>query len=300
MAALDPLADASEVTPGRLYFIPIKRIASLRHSPLARAGHCFCVDEELVYQPFFADFGPLNLGQTYRYCELLRHILKDTAAEGKKVFHITSGDPHKLANSAVLALGLGPWLWSCNCAAGASNHRFIPQPGGPDQRRTDLAPWAARGTDGSSGDCGPLETSETGSSADDSNQLGASKEFNDHNQSSSQVVAAGSKRSNYEVLADGASTKGSTGMVAATKEQSPAVKAAISMLKFYKGMISPLIPWSCRYIPTCSEYAMQAYAKYGVLKGTALTACRLLRCNPFGGYGYDPPRWIGEPPPPEL
>eukprot|EP00899_Mesostigma_viride_P011663 jgi/Mesvir1/20498/Mv12384-RA.1 len=102
MAALDPLTDASEVTPGRLYFIPIKRIASLRHSPLARAGHCFCVDEELVYQPFFADFGPLNLGQTYRYCELLRHILKDTAAEGKKVFHITSGDPHKLANSAVL------------------------------------------------------------------------------------------------------------------------------------------------------------------------------------------------------
>eukprot|EP00899_Mesostigma_viride_P000107 jgi/Mesvir1/10097/Mv06970-RA.1 len=71
---------------------------------------------------------------------------------------------------------------------------------------------------------------------DDSNQLGASKEFNDHNQSSSQVVAAGSKRSNYEVLADGASTKGSTGMVAATKEQSPAVKAAISMLKFYKGL----------------------------------------------------------------
>eukprot|EP00899_Mesostigma_viride_P023841 jgi/Mesvir1/4641/Mv07804-RA.1 len=135
-----------------------------------------------------------------------------------------------------MTAGLGPWLWSCNCAAGASNHRFIPQPGGPDQRRTDLAPWAARGTDGSSGDCGPLETSETGSSADDSNQLGASKEFNDHNQSSSQVVAAGSKRSNYEVLADGASTKGSTGMVAATKEQSPAVKAAISMLKFYKGL----------------------------------------------------------------
>eukprot|EP00898_Chlorokybus_atmophyticus_P000346 jgi/Chlat1/1311/Chrsp118S01720 len=91
--------------------------------------------------------------------------------------------------------------------------------------------------------------------------------------------------------------------------RSPAVKAAVSMLKFYKGvseqkrvyagLISPLLPPSCRYIPTCSEYAMQAraYTKYGVAKGTVLTAWRLMRCNPFGGSGYDPPRWFGEPPP---
>ncbi|MCO5607793.1 hypothetical protein L7F22_061994 [Adiantum nelumboides] len=45
--------------------------------------------------------------------------------------------------------------------------------------------------------------------------------------------------------------------------------------------ISPFMPSSCRFIPSCSEYSMQAYKKYGVLKGTMLTAWRLLRCNPL-------------------
>ncbi|MQL87322.1 hypothetical protein Taro_019864 [Colocasia esculenta] len=60
------------------------------------------------------------------------------------------------------------------------------------------------------------------------------------------------------------------------------VKVALSMLKFYKREISPLLPASCRYLPTCSEYSMQAYKKYGVAKGTILTAWRLCRCNPLG------------------
>ncbi|KAL0545108.1 hypothetical protein IC582_020250 [Cucumis melo] len=72
------------------------------------------------------------------------------------------------------------------------------------------------------------------------------------------------------------------------------VKAALSMLKFYKREISPLLPNSCRYLPTCSEYSMQAYKKYGVAKGTVLTAWRLCRCNPLGGSGFDPPRWFDE------
>ncbi|XP_015697508.1 uncharacterized protein LOC102703627 isoform X3 [Oryza brachyantha] len=72
------------------------------------------------------------------------------------------------------------------------------------------------------------------------------------------------------------------------------VNVALSMLKFYKREISPLLPSSCRYVPTCSEYSMQAYKKYGVAKGTILTAWRLCRCNPLGGHGYDPPRWFGE------
>ncbi|KAF3449177.1 hypothetical protein FNV43_RR09905 [Rhamnella rubrinervis] len=72
------------------------------------------------------------------------------------------------------------------------------------------------------------------------------------------------------------------------------VKAALSMLKFYKREISPLLPKSCRYVPTCSEYSMEAYKKYGVVKGTVLTACRLCRCNPLGGSGFDPPRWFDE------
>ncbi|XP_039136017.1 UPF0161 protein At3g09310 [Dioscorea cayenensis subsp. rotundata] len=72
------------------------------------------------------------------------------------------------------------------------------------------------------------------------------------------------------------------------------VKAALSMLKFYKREISPLLPPSCRYVPTCSQYSMEAYKKYGVAKGTILTAWRLCRCNPLGGSGFDPPRWFGE------
>ncbi|XP_057251987.1 UPF0161 protein At3g09310 isoform X1 [Beta vulgaris subsp. vulgaris] len=76
--------------------------------------------------------------------------------------------------------------------------------------------------------------------------------------------------------------------------QTVGVKAAISMLKFYKREISPLMPKSCRYVPSCSEYSMIAYKKYGVFKGTVLTAWRLCRCNPLGGSGFDPPRWFDE------
>ncbi|XP_054781469.1 UPF0161 protein At3g09310 [Prosopis cineraria] len=72
------------------------------------------------------------------------------------------------------------------------------------------------------------------------------------------------------------------------------VTAALSMLRFYKREISPILPKSCRYVPTCSEYSMEAYKKYGVVKGTALTAWRICRCNPLGGSGYDPPRWFDE------
>ncbi|CAA2979390.1 Hypothetical predicted protein [Olea europaea subsp. europaea] len=63
--------------------------------------------------------------------------------------------------------------------------------------------------------------------------------------------------------------------------------------------ISPLLPKSCRFVPTCSEYSMIAYKKYGVAKGTILTAWRLCCCNPLGGSGFDPPRWFNEPSPPE-
>ncbi|KAL2554520.1 hypothetical protein Fot_08139 [Forsythia ovata] len=77
------------------------------------------------------------------------------------------------------------------------------------------------------------------------------------------------------------------------------VKAALSMMRFYKREISPLLPKSCRFVPTCSEYSMIAYKKYGVTKGTILTAWRLCRCNPLGGSGFDPPRWFDEPIPPD-
>lgn len=58
----------------------------------------------------------------------------------------------------------------------------------------------------------------------------------------------------------------------------------VVLLFMYAGEISPILPRSCRYIPTCSEYSMEAYKRYGVMKGTVLTAWRLCRCNPLGNF----------------
>ncbi len=59
-------------------------------------------------------------------------------------------------------------------------------------------------------------------------------------------------------------------------------------IRFYQRQISPLSPPRCRYIPTCSEYALEAVEKYGAVKGSWLAAKRILRCNPFHKGGYDP------------
>jgi uncharacterized protein len=59
-------------------------------------------------------------------------------------------------------------------------------------------------------------------------------------------------------------------------------------LRFYKGAISPYLPASCRFVPSCSEYAAEAVAKHGLLYGSVLGLWRLLRCNPFTRGGYDP------------
>lgn len=57
---------------------------------------------------------------------------------------------------------------------------------------------------------------------------------------------------------------------------------------FYRHVISPFTPPSCRFTPTCSAYAVEALHKHGPLKGLYLTVRRLLRCHPWGGSGYDP------------
>ena len=62
----------------------------------------------------------------------------------------------------------------------------------------------------------------------------------------------------------------------------------IRLIRYYKIWISPLLPSSCRYHPTCSQYAIEAIQIHGTLAGLWLTGKRLLRCNPWGGYGYDP------------
>ncbi|MCQ2331876.1 MAG: membrane protein insertion efficiency factor YidD [Paludibacteraceae bacterium] len=62
----------------------------------------------------------------------------------------------------------------------------------------------------------------------------------------------------------------------------------LALIFFYQRCISPMFPSSCRYVPTCSEYAVQAIRKYGPFKGGWLALKRILRCNPWGGSGYDP------------
>jgi uncharacterized protein len=62
----------------------------------------------------------------------------------------------------------------------------------------------------------------------------------------------------------------------------------IFLIRMYQKTISPLFPPSCRFYPTCSEYAIEALKKYGVIKGGAKAVWRILRCNPFNKGGYDP------------
>jgi putative membrane protein insertion efficiency factor len=62
---------------------------------------------------------------------------------------------------------------------------------------------------------------------------------------------------------------------------------ALGLLRFYKRWISPAFPPSCRYVPTCSEYAMEAVERYGAWRGGAMAAWRLMRCHPLAKGGLD-------------
>ena len=65
-------------------------------------------------------------------------------------------------------------------------------------------------------------------------------------------------------------------------------KLFIFIIKFYRKYISPMKSTKCPYIPSCSEYGMEAIEKYGALKGGTLALWRIIRCNPFSKGGYDP------------
>ena len=82
------------------------------------------------------------------------------------------------------------------------------------------------------------------------------------------------------------SAKSSPKWVAALKRLSAI--PFILLVRFYQLCISPLKPPTCRFTPTCSQYAIQALRKHGAIKGLYLTIRRLLRCHPWGGSGYDP------------
>ncbi|WP_155285993.1 membrane protein insertion efficiency factor YidD [Lacticaseibacillus zhaodongensis] len=62
----------------------------------------------------------------------------------------------------------------------------------------------------------------------------------------------------------------------------------IGLIHFYQRFISPLFPPSCRYYPTCSQYAIDAVGKHGAILGLIMGTARILRCNPFVRGGYDP------------
>ena len=66
------------------------------------------------------------------------------------------------------------------------------------------------------------------------------------------------------------------------------VQFLLIFLKIYQGMISPFLPNSCRYQPTCSEYTKQALIKFGLVKGLQLAFKRITSCHPWGGSGHDP------------
>jgi len=65
-------------------------------------------------------------------------------------------------------------------------------------------------------------------------------------------------------------------------------KLFIILIRFYQLSFSPLFAPSCRYIPSCSQYGIEAITKYGPFKGGWLTIKRIVSCNPWGGHGHDP------------
>ncbi|MEP7353416.1 MAG: membrane protein insertion efficiency factor YidD [Acidobacteriota bacterium] len=68
------------------------------------------------------------------------------------------------------------------------------------------------------------------------------------------------------------------------------IRIAVACLRLYKRWISPLLPSTCRYHPTCSEYMQEAIVKHGVLRGVWMGLGRLARCHPFHQGGFDPVR----------
>jgi uncharacterized protein len=65
-------------------------------------------------------------------------------------------------------------------------------------------------------------------------------------------------------------------------------RVAVIFIKSYQKIISPYSSGCCRFMPTCSNYSIEAFCEYGFFKGFIISLKRIIRCNPFGAYGYDP------------
>ena len=95
----DVLVCASEYIPDRLYFVTLKTVVRPKSTPNT---HYFCIDDDLVYENFYADFGPLNLSMLYHYCTRLNRKLSSQSLAKKKIVHYTTTDGQKRANAAYL------------------------------------------------------------------------------------------------------------------------------------------------------------------------------------------------------
>ena len=73
-----------------------------------------------------------------------------------------------------------------------------------------------------------------------------------------------------------------------TQNHNPVRHLAALLITLYQRLVSPLFPPSCRFVPTCSQYAKQAILTHGLARGSYLAARRILRCHPFNPGGYDP------------
>jgi putative membrane protein insertion efficiency factor len=106
------------------------------------------------------------------------------------------------------------------------------------------------------------------------------------------------ERSSDRVRASGAAAP--AGPVAGRSRERRLGRLAGWPIRLYRFVISPVLGPSCRYLPTCSEYALTALEQHGLLRGSWLTVRRLGRCHPWGGSGYDPvpgtdPDWDSRP-----
>eukprot|EP00879_Flechtneria_rotunda_P014777 GHRR01015441.1.p1 GENE.GHRR01015441.1~~GHRR01015441.1.p1 ORF type:complete len:205 (+),score=50.64 GHRR01015441.1:217-831(+) len=98
----DEFSQAVEIIPHRFYLAFLKRADSPCNSAIAHTNISYCIDNELLYEPFYADFGPLNLGKTYRFCEHTKQLLQEADKHGKKLYLYTGPLPQQKANAAVL------------------------------------------------------------------------------------------------------------------------------------------------------------------------------------------------------
>ena len=73
------------------------------------------------------------------------------------------------------------------------------------------------------------------------------------------------------------------------------IQILIKVIKIYQFFISPILGQNCRYLPTCSEYSIQSFQQFGIVKGFVLSIKRISKCHPWGNHGYDPvPKKIRE------